>query len=157
INPGVGADGAGNIGLASDRGVQGVSVTAYDASGAVVGSGASVADGSYSLTATGAGPYRIEFSNIPAGLQPRPHGPGAGTTVQFVADGNSSNINLALVAPQDFCQNNPALVTSCYVGGPQNVSGEVIVSFPYSAGTTRDGGPSPFGDYDAPAHGILAR
>ncbi|MCI0745878.1 MAG: HYR domain-containing protein, partial [Verrucomicrobia subdivision 3 bacterium] len=157
VNPVAGNDGAGNIGLASDRGVQGVSVTAFAASGAVVGSATSGADGSYSLTATGTGPYRIEFSNIPAGFQPGPHGAGVGSTVQFVPDGNSSNINLALVVPQEYCQNNPVLVTSCYVGGTQNVSSEVVVSFPYSAGTTRDGGPSPFSDYDAPAHGILAR
>lgn len=160
VNPVVANDGAGNVGLASDRGVQGVSVTAYDASGAVAGSATSGADGSYSLTATGSGPYRVEFSNIPAGFQPGPRADGAngsGTTVQFVPDGNSSNINLALVIPQEYCQNNPTLATSCFVGGPQNVSGEVLVSFPYSAGTTRDGGSSPFSDYDAPAHGILAR
>lgn len=162
INPVIANDGAGNIGLASDRGVQGVSVTAYDPSGAVAGSSVSGADGSYSLTATGSGPYRIEFSNIPAGFQPGPHTAGAtgvdgsGTTVQFVADGNSSNINLALVVPQEYCQNNPALVTSCYVGGPQNVDGPVIISFPYSAGTTRDGGAGPFTDYDAPMKGMLA-
>ena len=157
INPVVGAEGAGSIGLASDRGVQGGTVTAHDSSGAVAGSAVSGADGSYSLTATGAGPYRIEFSTVPTGFQTGPRGAGAGTTVQFVPDGNSSNINLALVVPQEHCQNNPTLVTSCYVGGPQNVSGEVVVSFPYSAGTTRDGGPSPFDDYDAPGHGILAR
>src|SRR5262249_14186880 len=120
-------------------------------------SGVSGADGSYSLTTSGAGPYRVEFSNIPAGFQPGPHGVGVGTTVQFVPDGNSSNINLALVVPQEHCQNNPSLVTSCYVRGPQNVNSEVIISFPYSAGTTRDGGPGPFNDYDAPVHGILAR
>ncbi|MGH9939981.1 MAG: SdrD B-like domain-containing protein [Blastocatellia bacterium] len=157
VNPVVGADGAGNIGLASDRGVQGVTVTAYDSGGASAGSVTSGADGSYSLTATGAGPYRIEFSTIPTGFQTGPRGAGAGTTVQFVPGGDSSNINLALVVPQEHCQNNPTLVTSCYVGGPQNVSGEVVVSFPYSSGTTRDGGPSPFNDYDAPSHGILAR
>src|SRR5262245_22395190 len=61
INPVAGADGAGNIGLASDRGVQGVSVTAFGPSGAVAGSGVSAADGSSSLTATGEGPSRVEF------------------------------------------------------------------------------------------------
>ncbi|MGH9844500.1 MAG: SdrD B-like domain-containing protein, partial [Blastocatellia bacterium] len=34
---------------------------------------------------------------------------------------------------------------------------EVIVSFPYSAGTTRSTGPPPFTDYDSPVHGIVAR
>jgi len=157
LNPVAVNDGAGNIGLASDRGAQGVTITAYGPTGAAAGSAVSGADGGYSLTATGAGPYRIEFSNIPAGFQPGPHGPNAGSTVQFVPDGNSSNINLALVIPQEYCQNNPSLVTSCYVGGPQNVDSEVIISFPYSAGTTRDTGSAPFSDYDAPVHGILAR
>ncbi|HKQ74781.1 MAG TPA: SdrD B-like domain-containing protein [Blastocatellia bacterium] len=156
VNPVVGANGAGNIGLASDRGVQGVSITAYGPSGAVAGAGVSGADGSYSLTAAGAGPYRVEFSNLPAGFQLGPHGVGVGTTVQFVPDGDSSNINLALVVPQEYCQNNPTLVTSCFVGGPQNVGSPVIISFPYSAGTTRDGGPAPFGDYDNPRPGMLA-
>ncbi len=157
IDPVVNANGAGAIGLATDRGVQGVSVTAYNSSGAVAGSSVSGADGSYSLTAAGVGPYRIEFSNLPAGFQPGPRAGGAGTTVQFVPDGNSSNVNLALVIPQEYCRNNPTLVTSCYVGGPQTTDLEVLVSFPYSAGTTRDGGPAPFTDYDAPKDSILAR
>src|SRR5262245_1880636 len=157
LNPVAANDGAGNIGLASDRGVQGVTITAYGPSGAVAGSAVSGADGGYSLTATGAGPYRIEFSNIPAGFQPGPHGPNAGSTVQFVPDGNSSNINLALVLPREYCQNNPTLVTSCYVGGPQNVDGPVIISFPYSAGTTRDTGSAPFNDYGGPGNAVVAR
>src|SRR5215475_8699589 len=70
--------------------------------------------------------------------------------------GDILHVAISQIVPEH-CQNNPSLVTSCFVGGPQNVGSEVIISFPYSAGTTRDGGPSPFNDYDAPVHGILAR
>ncbi|MGH9842240.1 MAG: SdrD B-like domain-containing protein, partial [Blastocatellia bacterium] len=155
-------NGQGTIGLASDRGIQGVTVTAYDGSGAVTGSATTDGAGAYTLTATGTGPYRIEFSNLPAGFQPGPHLTssvisGAGTSVQFVADGNTSNVNLSLVIPLEYCQSNPTLATSCYVFGNQSGQDEVIVSFPYSAGTTRSTGPPPFTDYDSPVHGIVAR
>ncbi len=155
-------NGRGSIAVANDRGIQGVMVTAYDGTGAVAGTGTTGANGAYMLTATGTGPYRIEFVNLPAGFQPGPHlgnSPvsGAGTTVQFIADGNSSNVNLSLIIPSEYCQNNPELATSCYSFGDQAGTEEVMVTFPYSAGTTRITGPAPFTDYDSPFHGILAR
>src|SRR5262249_13650390 len=83
------------------------------------------------------GPYRVEFTNLPADFFSGPHGPNSGTTVQFVPDGNSV-VQLGLSQPLDYSQNNPDLVTSCYVFGDQ-INGlykdnPVIVSFPYSPG-----------------------
>ena len=82
--------GGGTVGVAKDVGVSGVTVTAYDGTGAAVGTATSAADGTYSLTATGTGPYRIEFTTIPSGFKPSFHGTNSGTTVQFVPDGVST-------------------------------------------------------------------
>ena len=127
--------------FAIDPGVSGVIVTAYDSAG--VNRGASLpsaANGTYSITATGTGPYRIEFTNLPAGYQPAPHGTNNNSTVQFVPDGISSNINLGITRATDYVQNDPELVTACYVFGAQNdpavAMEKVLVSFPYSSGTT---------------------
>ena len=147
--------GAGNISLAVDRGIAMVVVTAYNASGAAVGSATTDVQGNYSLNASGDAPYRIEFTNIPAGFHPGPFGADSKTTVQFVTDNSASNISLGLVIPAEFCQDNPTMVTGCYVGGDQNSDSPVLVSFPYSAGTNRETGGAPFTDFDKPAPGGL--
>ena len=126
--------------FAIDAGVQSVTVTAYDAAGVSRGTATTAANGTYSLSATGTGPYRIEFTNLPSGYLTGPHGTNNNSSVQFVPDGNSSNINLGIASSLDYVQNDPELVTSCYVFGAQNAAAvatdPVLVTFPYSAGTT---------------------
>lgn len=129
--------GNGTISLAIDRGIGNVAITAYDSAGTVRGSTTSAANGTYTLNATGTGPYRIQFTNLPTGFFSGPRGSDSGTTVQFVPDGNSSNVSLGLVRPADYSQDAPVLVTERYVLGSRtgpNANAAVIVSFNYSAG-----------------------
>ena len=64
--------------------------------------------------------YRVEFTNLPAGFSPGPHGANDGTTVQFV-NGGASNVDLGLVQPATYSVNNPLLVTPQYwFGDPQD-------------------------------------
>ncbi|HUU36075.1 MAG TPA: SdrD B-like domain-containing protein, partial [Vicinamibacterales bacterium] len=135
--------GAGVTPAAVDRGRSGIEVRAFDSAGVQAGATATTdAAGLYSIATTGAGPYRVEFTNLPAGYQPSAVATGVtgnASTVQFVPDGNVGNVNLAILDPANFCQNNPTLVTSCFVFG-DNVTGSfnanpVLVSFPYSAGS----------------------
>lgn len=106
--------------------VGGVTVTVYDAAGTVQGTTttSATADGSgnnYTLTATGTGPYRVEFTTIPTYLKPGVFGTGAGTTVQFIPNGNSSNINLALTDPGKFNNEaNPETATTIFLNGQYN-------------------------------------
>ncbi len=104
---------------ATEGGVGGVTVSAFDAGGTPRGSTTSAADGTYSLPMTGSGPYRIEFTTIPVFLTPGPVGADSKTTVQFVPDGGAANVSLGLTYPNDYCQNDPQLVTSCFVYGDQ--------------------------------------
>jgi hypothetical protein len=143
---------------AVDVGVAGVTVSSYGVTGAgldgVVGTaddvlgacGPSVTSnsatatlGDYTLVTTGClagAPIRVTFSSIPAPLKA---GHGSLTSVQFVNDG-ATTANLPLTNPSLFCQNNPLLVTSCYVLGDQvsgpNSGADVLVTVPYSAGGT---------------------
>lgn len=147
---------------ANEIGVGGVTVSAYAASsptpvGSVttfetlcLGPGNPIAActgantpaiGSYRLNAGGVGPYRIEFSNWPAYLLPSAQGASNNTSVQFVPDGNSANINFALHNPAEYCQSNPRLMITCFqpgdaVNGP-NADEAVIYSQNYTDnGTT---------------------
>jgi uncharacterized repeat protein (TIGR01451 family) len=127
-------------------GIGGVTVTAYNAAGANVGSATTAADGTYSLNTNdvGNGPYRVEFTNLPAGVSFGPAGPNSGTAVQFVSQTPSGAVSLGLNDPKDYCQDNPFLVTPCYVSGdplkPGTAAMEpVFVAFPYSAGTSTPG------------------
>ena len=94
------------ISLATDRGVGGVTITVYDSDGNIAGTINQQPDGSYSLSATGSGPYRVEFTTLPPGFQPGPVGPNNGTTVRFLS-GAASGIDLGIVLPSEYCQNNP--------------------------------------------------
>ncbi len=143
-------DGGGAVAVAADRGIAGVTITAYDSGGVASGATTSASNGSYTLTLTRTGPYRIEFTGLPASFEQGPYGTNDGSSVRFVPDGGAVGIDLGVNIPADFCQNNPDLVTSCYVygsqSGPQpdpfNVgatidfsNNPVILSFPYSAGS----------------------
>jgi uncharacterized repeat protein (TIGR01451 family) len=127
-------------------GIGGVTVTAFDTSGASVGTATTAADGTYSLNTNdaGNGPYRVEFTNLPAGTSYGPAGPNSGTAVQFVAATPSGSVSLGLNDPKDYCQDNPFVATPCYVSGdplkPGTAGPEpVFVAFPYSAGTSTPG------------------
>ena len=113
--------------------IAGVIVTAYNASG-VCGTTTSTSTGAsnYSLTGCGSGPVRVEFT-IPTpgscnlnGAVDFTSGGGAnyGSSVQF-ANGNSSNVNFALNAPEDYFNpaENPKLYVPCYINGdPANAN-----------------------------------
>ena len=107
-----------------EPGVGGVTITAYDSTGAVVGTATSSSTratlGQYTLNFTGSDTtVRVEFTGIPDGYESGAVGSGAGvisgTTVQFVNAGGSAN--LGIFRPRDSCGNNPQIFTSCYVPG----------------------------------------
>lgn len=132
-----------NSGTTLESLVGGVTVTVYDALGNAQGTTttSATADGlgnNFTFTATGAGPYRLEFTNVPTYLKPGVFGTGAGTTVQFLPDGNSSNINLALTDPGKFNNEvNPATATTIFNNGQYNAAGIAgntsLMRTPYNA------------------------
>lgn len=102
---------------ATEPGVAGVTVTAFNAAGAQSGTATTGSDGGYSIATAGTGPYRVEFTTIPAPYEPGPNGPQNGTTIQFVPEGGVSNVDLGVNDPDEYCQDLPFLSTSCYVNG----------------------------------------
>ncbi|MFN8487364.1 MAG: SdrD B-like domain-containing protein [Caldilineaceae bacterium] len=135
-------------GVTTDTGVSGVTITAYDKNGASVGSATSAANGTYTINPTGAGPYRVVFSNLPSGYEPTTHGSQNGTSTQFVTSAaGASNVNLGINQPCDYCQANPSLTTNLYVYAT-STSG-TIYNFAYNYTTATDGningtGPRPY-------------
>ena len=83
----------------------------------------------------------------------------SGSTVYFVKDGNTSNVNLAINRSEEYCQNNPNIAIGCYVKGAQNGANsnlDVLINFPYWAGTVFTD-PTP-ANYDIPgAHSIVLK
>jgi hypothetical protein len=161
------ADGIMNLAVSetspqTDRPVAGVAVSAFDPLGAPAGTTTSGANGTYALNATGAGPYRIEFGNLPAGfvfsrrsMPSNASGGGArpnlaGSSVQFVTAAPATNINLALIKPSEYCQANPTLVTTCFGQGDASVGDhKAVIGFPANAGST-DLSPTINDRYDLP-------
>jgi hypothetical protein len=117
------------LGRAVDRGIAGVEVRAFDRTGALVGTATTAADGTYSLSVSGADTtdVRIEFA-VPdtaelRGLVPSTStvttgasGSTRGTTIQFATIGNTG-VDLGLNRPGEYCQNDPTLVTCGYHRG----------------------------------------
>ncbi|MEQ1922411.1 MAG: SdrD B-like domain-containing protein, partial [Pyrinomonadaceae bacterium] len=149
-----------------DGGVAGVTVSAYDGLGNACGSTTTDAAGSYSLSATGTGPYRVEFTTLPSGFMPSARATDSvsggtaadsGSTVQFVPNSNTANVNLALNRPEDFCQNNPSAVVSRFVEGAQNgvyANNSVLWDFPYNSGTAYND--TTVANYDNPSTHALS-
>lgn len=126
---------------AVDGGAVGVTVTVYAPNGASK-SAATASDGSYSINTSAApalpaGPYRVEFSNLPTGYFPSAIGTNNATTVRFVNEGGSAGIDLGIIAPKEYCPNTTWLVTNSYVVG--NGTFGSLVAFPYRYSDEQDG------------------
>ncbi len=133
---------------AIDAGVSGVTVMVYAANG-TSRSAMTLADGTWSIDTSAApafpaGPYRVEFTNLPANFRPSSRTndsatggttTNSGSTVQFVNNGTTANINLAINVPEDYCQNNPTLCTAILRPGNQSGSRSTSVSVPYDSPT----------------------
>ncbi|MCB9309228.1 MAG: hypothetical protein H6567_04105 [Lewinellaceae bacterium] len=107
--------------------VAGINVTAYSSTG-VCGTAVTTGTGAtnYSLTGCGTGAVRIEFTipstgacNLSSAIDYTSGGGASyGSSVQF-ANGNSSNVNFAINAPEDYFlpAENPRLYLPCYING----------------------------------------
>lgn len=116
----------------NDNGVAGVTVTAYDPNGDIVGTAVTDANGDYTINPSADGPYRVEFSTLPAGYEPTGQGTQNGTSVQFVTSAPATNINFGISRPQDYCQDNPMICSPVYVNGSQQTSNRVLVANDYN-------------------------
>lgn len=122
-----------NLAQATDISVPGVEVKAYDSAGNLVGTATSAADGTYSLSVTGAASeqLRIEFST-PSGLEPSFVATGEtsenNSSVQFV-DAGATGVDYAVTNPDDYCQSDPEVITcfspngAAYTDTPGNPGG----------------------------------
>ncbi len=137
--------GFGDYNLAVDDPISGVTVTAYDVGGNIIGSPViSDSAGQYTLTNIN-GPARIEFTGYQSlGFESSVIGSNSNTSIQFVdgSGGNISGIDFAVNRPQDYCENNPVVITNCYVGGHLTEGDYAdlpsIVGFDYSGGSDRE-------------------
>ncbi|MCU0491055.1 MAG: carboxypeptidase regulatory-like domain-containing protein, partial [Chloroflexaceae bacterium] len=129
--------------LAVDRGIGGVTVTAYDASGSAVATAtsSSVAAtlGQYTLNLAAVPngtPLRIEFTTLPVGFFPGPQGSSNTSSVRFLSTTAAAqgNVDFGILRPSEYCQNNPNLASTCFVNGlPDNTTpSDVIVKWPYT-------------------------
>jgi hypothetical protein len=122
----------------TEPGVAGITVTAYDGAGTAVATTATNANGDYTLGGlTDTQEYRIEFTGLPGYLLSGPTGADSITTAAFVTS-PSTNAHLAVNNPGHYCQSNPELATTCFINGDPLLggtaaSGDVFVSYPYSA------------------------
>ncbi|OQX13716.1 MAG: hypothetical protein BWK73_11400 [Thiothrix lacustris] len=108
---------SGEIGLA------GITVTAYNSSNTAA---TTTTDGSgwYKFTGltTGAS-YRLEFTNLPAGIEVGTAGTNANGNLRFVTVNATCDANLGVYNPVDYCQADPKLLTARYINGDNLASG----------------------------------
>jgi hypothetical protein len=106
-----------------EPGVGGVTVRAFDASGALVDTATTAADGTYTLQVASASTsdVRIEFTT-PAGFRPSVIGPDAGPSIQFATVG-ASGVDFAVQVPDEYCQANPTVHVACFYPGALDRNG----------------------------------
>ncbi|XWW46170.1 carboxypeptidase regulatory-like domain-containing protein [Fibrella sp. USSR17] len=133
----------------TELGLAGVEVKVFNAAGTNVTPGLAVtttASGSYTITPTQSGPYRVELT-FPASLDHYFQGfvvSSQASNVQFVTT-LPATVNFGVIYPKDFCQPNPDLAVSCFVSGDPLLAGssvaddDALVKVPFgiaSASTT---------------------
>jgi trimeric autotransporter adhesin len=108
---------------ATEVGVAGVTVTAYNAAGTAFGPYTTAANtGIYATATLASGTYRLEFTTLPSGFYASPKATGSGTTVQFVTTG-STTAHLGIAHPSDFCLTPVNLALPCYESGAGTTAG----------------------------------
>jgi hypothetical protein len=132
--------GVGGIGVAAtclaDTGPDNAIGTADDAY-APAASTTTGADGAWTLAVTGS-PCRVtvDGATLPPGFQFGPHGVDSGTSVQFV-DAGATGVDVGVVDPESYCQDNPQMAVSCFVFGDQstgpNAGLTTLEQLPYDA------------------------
>jgi len=143
---------AGGTQDAREPGVAGITVTAYQTSvvppgtppppipSLTVGTAVTNATGNYTMNVPTNGEIRIEFTDLPRGLESGRFGTGTSTTTTTFVNcaGAVAGVDLAVNNPGEFCHIvNPQLATSCYVinhqlNGPQ-ANSPTFVAFPNDA------------------------
>ncbi len=118
----------------AEPGEAGVVVTAYDDTGAAVGTTTTLADGSFDLsTSVAAGtPIRIEFTwPNQTFLESGPSGADNQSSVQFAEAGNCT-LSFGVMNPADYCHSGVFLAVPCYRVGahddPDNVAANDAVT-----------------------------
>lgn len=150
------SDGANDVtvaaGQATDIGLAGITVKAFDSAGAVIDEATSGANGSFSLdvSTSADATLRVEFSLPTSGplaaMKPSFSGTQNGTTIRFV-DIGATAVDIGFNVPGEFCQNNPNLSVSRLCAG----SSATIETTPSAWVTRYDGGP-----YGAPGGGSVS-
>ena len=118
-----------------ERTFAGTVVTAYNTSDGVVDSAVTAANGTYSLTVPDGQEVRVEFSSLAHGSLPGPAGAHGGGTVQFLTS-PVCDADLAIVRPQEHCQADPRVATTCYVRATGDQSLPALVDVPWDISDT---------------------
>ncbi|WP_461137333.1 SdrD B-like domain-containing protein, partial [Spirosoma terrae] len=120
---------------ASEVGVGGVSVTAFNTAGVQVATTTSTTAGAYSLTGL-TFPVRIQFGNLGGADFTGPSGSDSQSSVQFYSAATTT-ANFGVNNPSDYCQAAPTLFTTCFTNGSRSLSNpsenDVLVAIPNGA------------------------
>ncbi|OQX04201.1 MAG: hypothetical protein BWK73_36945 [Thiothrix lacustris] len=124
-----------------ETGLSGIIVTAYNSSNTAAATATTDATGWYKLTGLTTGAqYRLEFTNLPVGIELGVSGTNTSSNVQLVTVSATCDANLGVYNPVDYCQADPKLLTARYINGDTSASGAnmtgsfaALLSFNYSA------------------------
>jgi SdrD B-like domain len=129
------------------NGLKDVTVKAFDCKGIQIATATTDLYGIYIFSPAipaSAYPIRVEFSGLPDLYgQGTMAGTNGRTTTQFV-NAASCSIDLGVIDPNDFCQNNPKVFVPCYVYGNPLPAGsasgqaDALVSFNYGTSGPKD-------------------
>jgi hypothetical protein len=125
---------------ASEFGVEGAQIDLFDDNENLLGTTTSDFRGKWTITGlTNGQKVRVEISNLPASYNPGGLGPdNDGGVVQFATVGNNCTVDFGILRVSDFCEDDPYVITPCYLRGDPLIGGtsgdlDVLVAVPYSA------------------------
>jgi SdrD B-like domain len=101
----------------TEAGIQGVTVTLYASDDTAAGTATTAANGTYAVTPTKPGPWRLEFSTLPKDyVAGRETVADNGSSVRFVSAAGANN-DLAVSLLGEYCQANPDYISNCFTIG----------------------------------------
>ncbi len=132
----------------AEYGFQNILVSIYSQNNILITTTTTNNAGNWSVSGlTDAEELRVEFTNIPTGYTPgNPENSNVGSEVQFV-EVPTCNVNFALGDPDSYCQDNPYLLTNCYINGDNSGNEDAIVGIPFQATATGGSGSGSESEY----------
>ncbi len=113
--------------------VEGITISVYDTGNNLIASTTTDTAGEYVVSVPNGDEVRVEMTGLPSYLQPAQSGTIVDSSVRFITNSDTCDVDFGVINPADFCEADPDLALACYANGDGSTNTTPgFVTFPYT-------------------------